>query len=198
MSIYDDFVKRSSDIKKLKNNLFETKTRFYTYVVMISVFDIFILPSISISIFLAITINALFLFLIIIQVIDWNKINKKINKALIDEAKKTVEDYFNSRTYKVNKEFEDLLNELKNQQYRRYNVPPPIIPTQKLENAYKLLKISQSDTVEKIKKVYKELAIRWHPDKWTTSTPENQKIAERNFKKLQEAYELIKKDKNIA
>ena len=69
--------------------------------------------------------------------------------------------------------------------------------TKDLDNAYKLLRLSNDDSIFKIKSTYRTLAIKWHPDKWTTSTKNNKIISERNFKKLQNAYSLIKKDKNI-
>lgn len=69
--------------------------------------------------------------------------------------------------------------------------------TEKISNAFKLLKLNPSDTEKIIKARYRELAIKWHPDKWITDTMENQKIAERNFKKLCNAYDIIKEYKNI-
>lgn len=93
----------------------------------------------------------------------------------------------------IRKLFEDLHKQ--SQQYY-YHIHKPV-NQQKLENAYNLLKINKTDSIEKIKKTYKIYAIKWHPDKWYTSSKNNQDIASRNFKKLQSAYELIKKDKNI-
>ena len=68
----------------------------------------------------------------------------------------------------------------------------------KTENAYTLLKLSRNDSITIIKKKYRELAIKWHPDKWVNDKKENQQIAERNFKKLNNAYALIKKDKGFS
>lgn len=101
----------------------------------------------------------------------------------------------------INSMFNDLLNQILNEHFnqnnhQRQNVVRPV-NREKVKNAYKLLRLSESDSVEKIKKTYKSLAIKWHPDKWTTSTEQNKATALRNFKKLQAAYDLIKKDKNI-
>ena len=59
------------------------------------------------------------------------------------------------------------------------------------------MKLNKNDSEITIKKKYRELSLKWHPDKWTTNTIENQAIANRNFIKLNNAYELIKKHKNI-
>ena len=67
----------------------------------------------------------------------------------------------------------------------------------KISNSYKLLKLKEDDSIQIIKDRYKELAIKWHPDKWMSSSVDNQKTAERNFKKLNNAYEIIKKHKGI-
>lgn len=66
-----------------------------------------------------------------------------------------------------------------------------------LENAMKLFKITNRTSINEIKNIYRQLAIKWHPDKWVNDTKENQEIANRNFKKMQSAYEVIKKYKNI-
>lgn len=69
--------------------------------------------------------------------------------------------------------------------------------TSDLDNAYKLMKLEKTVDETTIKKKYRELSMIWHPDKWSTNTKENQEIAGRNFIKLNNAYELIKKHKNI-
>jgi len=52
-------------------------------------------------------------------------------------------------------------------------------------------------TDAEIKNKYRELAIKWHPDKWSLDTAENQKIANRTFQRLNGAYEIVKKHRNI-
>ena len=63
--------------------------------------------------------------------------------------------------------------------------------------AFGLMKLKLDSTPGEIKKTYRKLVLKWHPDRWTTDTEENQVIAERNFKKLNNAYNLIKQHKNI-
>lgn len=62
----------------------------------------------------------------------------------------------------------------------------------------KLLNINIiQDDVDIIKKKYRKLAMKWHPDKFSNDTVKNKEIAKRNFQKLNNAYEIIKKYKNI-
>ncbi|KPI89234.1 hypothetical protein ABL78_1657 [Leptomonas seymouri] len=43
-----------------------------------------------------------------------------------------------------------------------------------------------------IAKAYREAALRWHPDKWVTSTPQEQQEAERQFKLISIAYTSLR------
>ena len=52
---------------------------------------------------------------------------------------------------------------------------------------YEVLGVPKDATEEQIRKAYKKLAIRWHPDK----NPDNQKEAEEKFKEIGEAYSVL-------
>lgn len=54
-------------------------------------------------------------------------------------------------------------------------------------NYYDVLGVEKTATLEEIKKAYKKLAIKWHPDK----NPDNVEEAESKFKELSEAYEVL-------
>lgn len=51
---------------------------------------------------------------------------------------------------------------------------------------YKILKVDKNATDEDLKKAYRKLAMKWHPDK----NPNNKKEAEEKFKEISEAYEV--------
>lgn len=50
---------------------------------------------------------------------------------------------------------------------------------------YDVLKVNRNATEDDVKKSYRKLAMKWHPDK----NPNNKKEAEANFKQISEAYE---------
>lgn len=55
------------------------------------------------------------------------------------------------------------------------------------KNYYEILEIDKSASEVDIKKMYKKLAIRWHPDK----NPEKKEEAEKKFKEISEAYQVL-------
>ncbi|KOM24684.1 hypothetical protein LR48_Vigan2426s000100 [Vigna angularis] len=52
---------------------------------------------------------------------------------------------------------------------------------------YKLLQVDRSASDEDLKKAYRRLAMKWHPDK----NPNNKKDAEAKFKQISEAYDVL-------
>ena len=51
---------------------------------------------------------------------------------------------------------------------------------------YKILQVDRNAKDEDLKKAYRKLAMKWHPDK----NPTNKKEAEAKFKQISEAYEV--------
>lgn len=51
---------------------------------------------------------------------------------------------------------------------------------------YDILKVNKNATDDDLKKSYRRLAMKWHPDK----NPNNKKEAEAKFKQISEAYEV--------
>lgn len=49
---------------------------------------------------------------------------------------------------------------------------------------YKTLGVSENATKEEIKKAYRALCMKWHPDRWVNGTEEEKKKAEDEFKKV--------------
>jgi len=66
-----------------------------------------------------------------------------------------------------------------------------------LKDAYAILEIESEATSEEIKKAYKRMAAKFHPDRVSHLGEEHAKAAEDKFKKVQDAYEKIKKTKAI-
>lgn len=50
---------------------------------------------------------------------------------------------------------------------------------------YNILKVNKNATEDDLKRSYRKLAMKWHPDK----NPTNKKEAEAKFKQISEAYE---------
>jgi DnaJ like chaperone protein len=65
------------------------------------------------------------------------------------------------------------------------------------ESAYKVLEIDPSATDDEVRKAYKRMALKYHPDKVATLGEDVQKAAEEKFKRVQQAYEQIKKERGI-
>jgi DnaJ like chaperone protein len=62
---------------------------------------------------------------------------------------------------------------------------------------FKVLGLEATATDEEIKKAYRQMAIRYHPDKVAQMGEEYQKGAKEKFQKIQEAYENIKKTRGL-
>ena len=65
------------------------------------------------------------------------------------------------------------------------------------DTAYKILEIEPNATPTEIKKAYRKMAKKYHPDKVLRLGKEHQKGAEEKFRKVQEAYEHLQKEKQF-
>jgi len=63
------------------------------------------------------------------------------------------------------------------------------------ESAYKILEINKSATNEEVKKAYRKMVKKYHPDKLQHLGEEHVKGAEDKFKQVQKAYEQIQKER---
>lgn len=66
------------------------------------------------------------------------------------------------------------------------------------ESAYEVLEIQPTATDDEVKAAYRRMAMKHHPDKVATLGPEVQKAAAEKFRKIQEAYETIKRERGIS
>jgi len=64
-------------------------------------------------------------------------------------------------------------------------------------NAYQILEVDASASDEEVKKAYRRMVMKHHPDKVIDLGEEFQKAAAEKFRKVQEAYERICKDRGI-
>ena len=65
------------------------------------------------------------------------------------------------------------------------------------DSNYKILEISPDATNDEVKKAYRKMAIKYHPDKVATLGEDVQKAAEEKFKAISQAYEAICKERGI-
>jgi DnaJ like chaperone protein len=63
--------------------------------------------------------------------------------------------------------------------------------------AYKILEVESTATDEELKKAYRRMAVKFHPDKVHYLGEEIQKAAHEKFQKVNEAWEIIKKQRGI-
>lgn len=66
-----------------------------------------------------------------------------------------------------------------------------------LEDAYKVLEINKDATDDEVKKAYRNMAKKYHPDTVAQLGEEAQKAAEQKFKKLKDAYEKVKEARGM-
>jgi len=65
------------------------------------------------------------------------------------------------------------------------------------DNAYKILEIEKAASDDEVKKAYRKMAKKYHPDKVITENEAIKKGAEEKFKEVQRAYEQIQKERGI-
>jgi DnaJ like chaperone protein len=66
-----------------------------------------------------------------------------------------------------------------------------------VDGDYKILEITKNATDEEVKKSYRKMAVKYHPDKVIHMGEEYKKSAKEKFQKVQEAYDNIKKQRGM-
>jgi DnaJ like chaperone protein len=62
---------------------------------------------------------------------------------------------------------------------------------------YQILGVERGASQDEIKKAYRKLAVKYHPDKVATLGEDVQKAAEEKFKAVNKAYETICKERGL-
>lgn len=65
------------------------------------------------------------------------------------------------------------------------------------DSAYKILEIEKTSTDEDVKKAYRKMAMKYHPDKVRDLGEQYEKSAREKFVKVQDAYEHVKKERGM-
>lgn len=65
------------------------------------------------------------------------------------------------------------------------------------DTAYKILEIEKTATDDQVKKAYRTMAKKYHPDRVNTENEAIKKGAEEKFKEMQKAYETIQKERGL-
>ena len=66
-----------------------------------------------------------------------------------------------------------------------------------VDSAYKILEIEKSASVDEIKKAYRKMAKKYHPDRVIHLGKEHQEGAEEKFRQVQQAYEQLQKERGF-
>lgn len=64
--------------------------------------------------------------------------------------------------------------------------------------SYKILEINKNVTDDDVKKAYRKMAKKYHPDRLHDIGEEHKKVAKEKFQSIQKAYESIKKERGIS
>ena len=65
------------------------------------------------------------------------------------------------------------------------------------DNSYKILEVDKGATDDEVKKAYRKMAKKYHPDKVVTENEAIKRGAEEKFKQVQKAYEQIQKERGL-
>jgi DnaJ homolog subfamily C member 3 len=99
-------------------------------------------------------------------------------------------DQFEEAVRTFHRAVEITTDDKKNEAQQKLQEAQVALKQSKEKNYYKILALPRSATKKEIKKAYRELALKWHPDKNT----DNKEEAEKMFQDISEAYEVLSDD----
>ena len=67
----------------------------------------------------------------------------------------------------------------------------------KKRDYYEILGVPAGASPEEVKKAYRRMAMKYHPDKLTNLGEEIQKAGQEKFRQVNDAYESIKKERGM-
>jgi len=56
---------------------------------------------------------------------------------------------------------------------------------------YEILEIEEDVSPKEIRNAYKQLSLKWHPDRWVSKSESERKYAEEKFKEINKAYKIL-------
>jgi DnaJ like chaperone protein len=78
-----------------------------------------------------------------------------------------------------------------------FNSIKAMFVSQTRESAYEILEVPSTATDEEVKKAYRKMAVKYHPDKVSHLGEEHQRMANEKFQRLTEAYDQVKKERGM-
>lgn len=78
-----------------------------------------------------------------------------------------------------------------------YGSRPATSSAHQLRNAYQILGLTEDASDEEIKKQYRQMAVRYHPDKVAHLGEDHQKSATEKFQNIQKAYQTIREARDL-
>ncbi len=78
-----------------------------------------------------------------------------------------------------------------------FNSIKAMFVSQTRQSAYEILEVPSTATDEEVKKAYRRMAVKYHPDKVSHLGEEHQRMANEKFQKLTEAYDQVKKERGM-
>lgn len=78
-----------------------------------------------------------------------------------------------------------------------YQTIREIFMPERIKNPYTILQIPENATDEEVKKAYRRLAVKHHPDKVSHLGDEVKKDAEAKFQEINNAYQMIKRERGM-